>query len=309
MPIPSSGDFTFSHRGPPGATGDRGAPSRAARVLLAAAFWLCAPVAPWTPAQAVDYPLETIELRARFPEDLIPILRPLAGPDGTLVGTGHTLFVRASPARLADIRQALATLDQPPRSLLIQVRQAGGIESSGIGAGVRVDESLGRDGRIRIGPSGPRGSQAGAWAGRGTETRDLSQEVRALDGRPAFISIGREQAVPYREIESRSRPGRGRTTVREGIDFRRADSGFYVVPRVLGDSVTLEVSAGTAESDRRGGLATSSAGSQVRGRLGEWISVGGSVGTQKAESTGLLYGAQGQRREESRIELRVLPLD
>jgi hypothetical protein len=276
---------------------------------LAAALWLGGPLAPWVPVWAAEYPLETIELRARFPEDLIPILRPLAGPDGTLVGSGHTLFVRASPARLADILQALATLDRPPRSLLIQVRQSGSAESSGIGAGARLDEPLGRDGRIRAGPGGPAGSQAGAWAGRGTGTRDLSQEVRALDGRPAFISIGQEQPVPYREIETWPGSGRSVTTVREGTYFRQADSGFYVVPRVLGDTVSLEVSAGTARADRRGGLATSSAGGEVRGRLGEWIPLGGSVGSQEAESAGLLFGASGQRREESQIELRVLPLD
>jgi hypothetical protein len=130
-----------------------------------------------------------------------------------------------------------------------------------------------------------------------------------LDGRPAFIAIGRERPVPYREIETGPGFGPDGIAVREGTYFRRADSGFYVVPRVLGDAVSLEVSAGTAQLDPRGGLATSSAGSEVRGRLGEWISLGGSVGSQEAESAGLLYGAKGQRREESQIELRVLPLD
>lgn len=307
MSTPSCGGFTCSPPCRAGATGDRRMPLRVARVWLAAGLWLLAPIAPVPPVQAADYPLETIELRARLPEDVIQILRPLAGPDGTLIGSGNTLFVRASPARLADIRQALATLDQPPRSLLIQVRQSGSDASSGMGAGVQVDEPLGRDGRIRVGPSGLVGRQAGAWAGRGTGTRDLSQEVRALDGRPAYISVGWEEPVPYREIETG--PGRGRATVREGTYFQRADSGFYVVPRVLGDSVTLDVSAGTAQPGRRGGLATSSAGSQVRGQLGEWISLGRSVGSQEAESIGLLSGARGQHREESQIQLRVLPLD
>ncbi|MFY9975002.1 MAG: secretin N-terminal domain-containing protein, partial [Chromatiaceae bacterium] len=67
-------------------------------------------------ALAREYPLEIIELRSRLPEELIPILTPLAGPDGTVVGAQHALFVRAAPERLADIRRALAELDRPARS-------------------------------------------------------------------------------------------------------------------------------------------------------------------------------------------------
>ncbi len=282
---------------------------RGRRVWLAALRLLCALAVPGLAVSAGDYPLEIIELRARLPEDLIPTLRPLAGPDGTLLGSGNQLFVRASPARLADIRRALIALDKPPRSLLIQVRQSGSNQSSGLGAGVGIDEPVGRDGRVRIGLPDPGGSQAGVWAGQDRASRSLSQEVRALDGRPAFIAVGTEQPMPYRERETGSRAGRGGTTVREGTYYRRAESGFYVIPRVVGDTVTLEVSAGTAQPDRRGGLATSAAGSQVRGRLGEWLPVGASVGSESRATVGVFHGARGERRAQGRIDLRVLPLD
>ena len=293
MKIPSCGVCTF----------DRGRGGWLAVVALSVLSW-----APLPSAYAADYPLEIIELRSRFPEDVIPVLAPLAGPEGTLVGSGNSLFVRASPERLADIRRALVALDQPPRSLLIQVRQSGSGESSGVAAGARVDESWGRDGsgRVRVGPPGPPGISGGVRAGRRATDRSLSQEVRALDGRPAFVSIGQDSPVPWREVQSDPRGG---VTVRQGTAFRSAASGFYVVPRLRGDTVTLDISAGTAVPDRRGGIATSSAESQVRGRLGEWISVGSSVGSGSTTSAGLLYGGQASRRDEGRIELRVLPLD
>ena len=255
------------------------------------------------PALAGGYPLEIVELRARLPEDLIPILAPLVEPDGTLVGSGHTLFVRAAPDRLAELRRALDTLDQPARSLLIQVRQRGSTQDRGLGAHIDADGA-----RVRIGPPGPGGARAEVWADRSAETRDLSQEVRALDGHPAFIAIGRDQPVPYREIAT-DPWNRGAATVREGTVYRRSDSGFSVVPRVQGDRVTLELSAGTALPQRRGGVATSAAAATVHGRLGEWIALGASLATVGAESAGLAGRGQGQRREESRIELRVLPLD
>lgn len=62
-------------------------------------------------ALAVDHPLEILELKSRVPDELVPILAPLAAPDGTLVGARHALFVRTSPERLAAIRRALARLD------------------------------------------------------------------------------------------------------------------------------------------------------------------------------------------------------
>ena len=144
---------------------------------LLTGFWLAALLGPgpagFAPgALAADYPLEILELRSRLPEELIPILAPLAGPDGTVVGAQHALFVRASPERLSDIRRALAELDRPARSLLIQVRQGSRAEAAGAGLGVRVDEPIGSGdtrGRVRVGPPGPGGSQIVASAGQRSE--------------------------------------------------------------------------------------------------------------------------------------------
>jgi len=281
----------------------RRSPRRPWRALI----WVWLLPALWCGAQAGDYPLEVIELRARFPEDLIPTLRPLAGPDGTLVGANHSLFVRAAPARLADIRRALAVLDQPARNLLIQVRQSGSSASQGSAAGARIDQRVGGDGngRVRIGPPGPAGSAVGAWAGQRSQQRDLTQEVRALDGQRAFIAIGEELPLPYRELAV----GSGGAVVREGRAYRRAESGFYVVPRVLGDQVTLDISTRDTARGTRGTLETSAMQGRVQGRLGDWIPLGLSNTAQSSQGGGLLAYGTTRGDAEQRIELRVLPLD
>lgn len=113
-----------------------------------------------------DYPLTIIDLQHRFAEDLAPVLAPLAGPGGSVSGVNASLLVRASPQGLAEIRQALRRLDLPARNLLVEVRRAGARSASGVDVGVRVDERVGDQGRVRIGESsrGHGASGSDAWA-------------------------------------------------------------------------------------------------------------------------------------------------
>src|ERR1051325_6900097 len=66
--------------------------------------------------------LEIIGLRHRTAEQVLPSLRPLVEPGGTVSGQGTELFVRTSPSNLAELRRALDALDRPQRRLLISVR-------------------------------------------------------------------------------------------------------------------------------------------------------------------------------------------
>ena len=90
--------------------------SRRRHLLLGAA---CALVLGGARAQSI----EVIELRHRSAEDLLPLLRPFVETGGAISGQGSQLMVRASPANLGQLRELLATLDRPPRQLLITVRQ------------------------------------------------------------------------------------------------------------------------------------------------------------------------------------------
>ncbi len=114
-------------------------------VLLALWLAVCA-------AAQADHPLEIIELRSRPAEDLIPLLSPIAGADGTVTGTGGTLFIRAAPERIADIRRVLQQIDRPARNLLIQVRQDQEGTRSGTGVAASIDHELSKGVRARVGP-------------------------------------------------------------------------------------------------------------------------------------------------------------
>jgi len=206
-------------------------------------LWLAAGVA------VADYPLEIIDLQHRPAEELVPVLAPLAGADGTVEGSSAHLFVRADPQRLADIRRLLQTLDRPARNLLIQVRRA----SDALGEGSRI------------------GGPAGVTVHSGVQQRDLLQEVRTLDGRRAFISTGSERPAAWSE----TRIGPGGIYERRGVEYRAAASGFYILPQVVGEQVTLEISSFDADAaPGAGATATAGLAARVTGRLGEWIPLG-----------------------------------
>ena len=255
------------------------------------------------PASA-EYPLTIIDLQHRLPEEIVPMLEPLAGPDGVVTGANASLFVRASPARLADIRAALARIDVPARNLILEVRRASTRERSGQSVAVGVNERVGDHGRVRIG--GP-GRQTGIAAGSGQQTisRDVLQRVRVLDGGQALISTGSEQPMGYREVLV----GPNGAQVRSGVGYAGVDTGFYARPRVNGDRVTVDIDSRSGEFGGGGRIETSALHTQVSGRLGEWLPLGSSRDAGARRGSGLLYRQNGSEQSIGNLELRVLPAD
>ena len=267
-------------------------PQAFAFLLLPAVFFT------WTLALA-GYPLTIIDLNHRFPEDLVPLLRPLVEPDGSVTGANHSLFVRASPQALEDLYRALERLDTPARNLMIEVRRAGRRQDERSGVALSVDEPVGDQGRVVIGRGG---TGVRAWSGSSSSSRQLSQQLRVMEGQSAFIRTGTDYPVGYRETMIR----RGSVVERRGTDYVSADSGFWVRPRVNGNRVTLQLltedSNGSPAALARAGVGTS-----VSGQLGEWISIGSAQQAQSGGGRGILYGGSGSSDRVGGIQLRVLP--
>lgn len=244
--------------------------------------------------------LQVIELRHRLADQVIPALQPLLEPGGVITGMDGTLFVRTSPANLAQIRQAVAALDRQPRQLRITVGQ-GTVEADAATA-VRGSATIG-SGDAQLGVNGPPAGSTGVAvaARRSTQRADLRNlsSVIALEGNETFIAIG--QSAPL--TTTRVTPGWIGPNVVQTTEYRDARTGFNATPRVNGDLVTLELSptqqrfSGPA-TDRRvesAGLTT-----RVSGRLGEWIRVGGSSAAGRADTSGLLtWGTRSDQQSYS----------
>lgn len=247
--------------------------------------------------------LQVIQLRHRLAEQVLPALQPLVEPGGAISGMDSMLFVRTSPANFEQVRQAVAALDRQLRQLRITVGQ-GTVETVSDSA-VRGSATLG-SGDVQVGVNRPPvGDETGiaVTARHATQRANLRNvsSVAALEGTETFIAIGQSAPVTTTQVT----PGWSGRTV-QTTEFRDANTGFYATPRVSGEVVTLDLSPAQQRfngppSDRR--IATAGITTQVSGRLGEWIRVGGSSTTNRSDTSGLL--TWGTRSDEASYSVWV----
>ena len=247
-------------------------------------LWLVGLLIITVAVHAQEMNIEVIPLKHRLAKDVIPILEPLVEKGGTVTGMNDQLIVKTTPANLKQLRKVLDSLDRAPRRLRISVRQDVGASlearEDAISARVHTDD-------VHAGVPAPHGGSASVSAGDGRNgvryetisTRDEDDSfnthfVTALEGQPAWIQTGRSVPLPNQDVYASP----GGVVVRNGIEYRDVNSGFYVIPRLNGREVTLEINPQLNRVDPRGSqvIDTQVSATTVTGRLGQWISIGGS---------------------------------
>lgn len=277
------------------------------RLVLLLVFLLCAPV---FAAQQV----EIIELRHRVVEDVLPVLTPLLEPGGTMSGMNGHLVVRTSPSNMEELRKVLAVIDRPSRQLRIRVSQSRDavtrqreLDVSGrvrIGEGVdivRPGEPMRGGGAVEIHGGGSSASVDGRDTRRVTQS-SADKFVRVMDGGEAFIRIGSSLAVPFSQVAVRP----GGVRVSEGVVYVDVGQGFFALPRLVGERVSIEIRPFfDTPAARSLDVQTQELSTTVMGRIGEWIELGGSS-QQGREDTGRLTGAaSGESRDTRSVWLLV----
>jgi len=261
--------------------------------------------------------LEVISLGYRQADDVIPMLRPLLAPGGTITGTKNQLVVRTTRANMAELKQVLAAVDSAPRRLMISVRQSSGMDTSRDAASVQGSVDVGTNARVTVpgrpGTTGDPGVsvqsgrtrvEGNVVSSQSARNDQLTQSVQVLEGNPAFIRTGQSAIVPNTQIIETPT---GRQIIQGGGQTVEANTGFYATPRVNGDRVTLEI--GTSR-ERLRNLETGSVSGQhvstvVSGKLGEWIEIGGITQSMEQEQGEVLARSRDARRHDSRVMLKV----
>lgn len=219
--------------------------------------------------------LEVIPLRHRTAEQVLPTLRPLLEPGGTLTGQYNQLIVRASPANLAQLKQALEAIDRPLRHLQISVRFDDALDSA----------SQGIEASGRIGNRGAR-VDIGAHDQRGSVTERVDQRVQVLEGGRALIMTGRSTPLPI---------------TRDAMVIRETATGFEAIPRLAGgDTVIVDIAPQRETLDQHQRIVTS-----VSARLGEWFEVGGTSAGAAREDRGIASASRSQSSEARRVWLKI----
>jgi len=245
--------------------------------------------------------LEIINLKHRSAEELLPIIRPLLGHDEMISGMNYQLILRASPRNIEQIRRLLEGIDTVPRSLKITVMQ--NVDSDTVARLTDVSGRLGR--HVRIG-------NADNVSARIVSTRTLeddrkSQQIRVLEGSRALVRSG--QSVPIQQTVQTA--WGTQVTTR----YQNVESGFYVLPRVQGERVTLEI---TAKNDTLSTNQNASsypatriqnASTMLSGRLGEWMSVGGTGQQSQSDSSTISSRSRSRADEQREVLIKVEETD
>ncbi|MBI2799057.1 MAG: hypothetical protein HYX63_02035 [Gammaproteobacteria bacterium] len=257
--------------------------------------------------------VEVIPLEHRLVRDVIPMLQPMLDPAGTLTGTASQLIVRTTRENLEQLKAVIAAIDTKIKQLKVSVTQDLNTVMQ-----ARQDALSGRlhgdDFTANVPDRGPAGAgdvtletPAGGvrYQTTSTNTRENSNQVHfvvTMEGQPAFVETGEDLPSPYHN-ETVTPYGVG---VSDGVDYQSIRSGIYVTPRLQGDRVVLDVAPQLERADpSSGAIESHRAATTVRGRLGEWLPLGGSNLSGGDASTELLARTRRQGDNSYSVWVKV----
>lgn len=247
---------------------------------------------------------EVIAVGYRDAREVVAMLRPLVPPPGTVTSLSNQLIVKTTPSNLAEIKRLLQSIDKAPVNLLVSVKH-------------NLDEDVRRDvaevfAEVRSGdssisagsaPKDRRGLSGSATDGESSvqlrvirddsaASADAAQQIRVLEGNTAFVEAGESRPVKRQTTILKN----GRVTVQESVSFADAGTGFYVRPRLSGDRVILDI---IPTRNRFDGASIESREAQttVSGRLGRWMMVTTTSGTDRRTSSEI--GRSDEQRQNS----------
>jgi type II secretory pathway component GspD/PulD (secretin) len=261
-------------------------------------------------------PIQTIQLRHRPADEVMPVIKPMLGADDSLTGQGYQLFIRTSEKNFEQVRQMISKLDTAAKLLLISVFQGNDRElrALGVSGNLQVqdnntDVSLGRpDKPAKRGADvnySTRNASAGAhtYSTRGRLSDNPIHQLRISEGSEGYIETG--ESIPY--FSGNYWRGGRHGMVEGGVDYKDINTGFYVLPRVHGEQVTLDVSPykQSHSRERAGDIKTQSASTRITGQLGQWLAIGGvTEQTQRSSNRIGSYGST-QSRDNASIWIKA----
>lgn len=272
-----------------------------------------------SPVMAQSMQMEIIPLHNRTVEDVIPVLRSMVIEGGTVTGMNNQLIVKSTPGNLAEIREILQSLDRPTRRLMIYVRQdvasknrldshtlSGRYKSGDVTIASGDRRRLGRGTSISINDNDGNNLTYRNINKRFEDEDKNLFHVQTLEGRAAFIQTG--QSVPF--AHQNAYVTHGGVIVQDTIEYRDMNSGFYVLPRLAGDNVTLLISPQLAGlNPAKGGVIdVQKVDTTVSGRLGQWISVGVIDMNSNLQNRRNLTSTRSLNQENRNIELKVVEI-
>ena len=244
--------------------------------------------------------MQVFELQGATLEEIMPLIKPFVGPDGTVTGMHNKLIVRTSPERMDEVRKILAEFDRAPRRLLIHLRDSAPSEAeSG-----EVDLSVSTP-RVQIGESEKDRLSVKRYT---TRSETVGQRtLQTLEGRPTLISSGiLRPEVTHSGFIIAPRVSGYETS----IDYRPITSGFYARVQLAGDRVRIEITS-QKQSPIKGSLTIKhqEADTVVSGRLNQWLPLAVIAESRRTQSTGIASRrhSESEQRDTLWVKVEALP--
>ena len=256
--------------------------------------------------------LTVIQLHNRPAEEIMPIVKPMLAAGEVLTGQGFKLFLRASSETLEQVEAMIDVLDAAAKMLQISVTQGSSqdLEALRIDANLKIE---GGNSSVDIGSRSDNsagninynsGNVSGGVDASATRVRRHNKPVHRLrvsEGREGYIETGEQ--IPYLTGVSRIMPG----TTAGSSEYKNVTTGFYVLARIHGDSVTLQISPfkNSLSNTNAGSINTQSANTVISGRIGEWLEIGGVSEESSGSQSGIGSYGSSQGRKTDHIWIRA----
>jgi len=255
--------------------------------------------------------VETIQLKNRTAEEIIPVLEPMLGASDSITGEGFQIFVRTSEEGLEQVEQMISKLDVAAMLLEIAVFQGNDRDLRALSMEGHVQY---QDSRAKVKRGSNPGTSSGGDVHRSTRGGNVSghtlgtrgrlsdnpiHTLRITEGTQGYIETG--VSIPYFSVGGGWFRGR-RGLMDGGLGYKEVTTGFYVLARVHDDQVTLDVSPfKQSRSKTQGGdINTQAASTQISGKLGRWLPIGGT--TEQVQTSGTDTGTDTSRSTQTRNE-------
>jgi len=260
--------------------------------------------------------IETIQLQHRPAEEVIPVIKPMLSTSDSVTGQGFQIFVRTTPENLKQIKQMISKLDVAAKLLQISVFQGNdrdlralSMEGSVKYQDSNANVSIGSTGNTSRGGDVHLSTRGGSATSHTLSTRGRLSDnpihtLRVTENTQGYIETG--ESIPYFSAGGGWFSGR-RGFIGGDVTYKDVNTGFYVLPRIHGDQVILDVSPfKQSQSKTRGGdINTQSASTQITGKIGQWLAIGGTTEQVQRSSSSIGTSHSTQSRNNESIWIKA----
>jgi hypothetical protein len=246
-----------------------------------------------------------ITLQHRFANDLLPIISPMVGNEGTATGINNQLILRTSAERLAEIEAVIATLDVVRVNRKISVSHQQQTQTQ--------QENTQATGAVRVGKvtvandrrANPNSGQVDIQRNTSNNTRNSQQLITVLDGEHAFLRVG--QIVPF--TQEWVNISRRYVQIERFTDWHEITTGFAVKPRTIGNpdnkQIELSITPRMMQLNQHGYIDFEELTTVVNVTVGEWVDIANTMQQNDEVSRKILGFSSQSAQQKSWLSIKV----